>query len=222
MRCQLSRLRHRRRCHGMIRPAFAGFTIICALLAIGCRNEIKRDVASHTSLWGSPNIAAHGRHWFDFFAVSASRDSEAEEDRFALRNRAAAALRLRIGLSPTRQFGRSPIVRSCRIGFLVNAEKLCENISPRRALEYFTRRRWPSKWQSLDGKRICLLCERVITGPQIEIWHDHRGQYLRKCPRTDAPQSRRIGFIWAMQLRPRRTFCTTAKTAESYPSRAVQ
>jgi hypothetical protein len=171
----------------MIRPAFAGFTIICALLAIGCRNEIKRDVASHTSLWGSPNIAAHGRHWFDFFAVSASRDSEAEEDRFALRNRAAAALRLRIGLSPTRQFGRSPIVRSCRIGFLVNAEKLCENISPRRALEYFTRRRWPSKWQSLDGKHICLLCERVITGQQIEIWHDHRGQYLRKCPTDGCP-----------------------------------
>src|SRR2546422_2693591 len=44
MRCQLSRLHRRRRCHRMIRLAFAGFTIICALLAIGCRNEIKREV----------------------------------------------------------------------------------------------------------------------------------------------------------------------------------
>jgi hypothetical protein len=38
------------------------------------------------------------------------------------------------------------------------------------------------KWRSLDDKRICLLCERVITGQQIEIWRDQRGRYLLKCP----------------------------------------
>jgi hypothetical protein len=207
----------------MIRPAFAGFTIICALLAIGCRNEIKRDVASHTSLWGSPNIAAHGRHWFDFFAVSASRDSEAEEDRFALRNRAAAALRLRIGLSPTRQFGRSPIVRSCRIGFLVNAEKLCENISPRRALEYFTRRRWAFEVTVARRQTYLPIMRASNYGPADR--NLARSPWPVSAEMSDGrmpPQSRRIGFIWAMQLRPRRTFCTTAKTAESYPSRAVQ
>ncbi len=44
----------------MIRPAFACFTIICALLAIGCRNEIKREVLARVLSSSGGIIIVHG------------------------------------------------------------------------------------------------------------------------------------------------------------------
>jgi hypothetical protein len=38
------------------------------------------------------------------------------------------------------------------------------------------------KWYSLDDKRVCVICDRVFTGRQIEIERDQRGRYLLKCP----------------------------------------
>lgn len=43
------------------------------------------------------------------------------------------------------------------------------------------------KWYSLDDKRVCVVCDRVITGRQIEIERDRRGRYLLKCPTSDCP-----------------------------------
>ena len=37
-------------------------------------------------------------------------------------------------------------------------------------------------WSSLDDKRLCILCERILSGLQIEILRDQRGRYLLKCP----------------------------------------
>jgi hypothetical protein len=43
------------------------------------------------------------------------------------------------------------------------------------------------KWRSLHDKRVCMLCEEVITGHQIEIRRDQRGRYLLKCPTQGCP-----------------------------------
>jgi hypothetical protein len=37
-------------------------------------------------------------------------------------------------------------------------------------------------WSSLDDERLCVLCERILSGWQIEILCDQRGRYLLKCP----------------------------------------
>ena len=38
------------------------------------------------------------------------------------------------------------------------------------------------KWYSLDDRRVCVLCDRVITGRMIDIWQDDRGGYRLHCP----------------------------------------
>ena len=38
------------------------------------------------------------------------------------------------------------------------------------------------KWHSLDDKRICVLCDRVMTGRQIEIVCERSGRFLLHCP----------------------------------------
>ncbi|MEN3368601.1 MAG: hypothetical protein V7609_744 [Verrucomicrobiota bacterium] len=38
------------------------------------------------------------------------------------------------------------------------------------------------KWHSLDDQRVCVLCDRAITGRQIEITRDSRGAYSLRCP----------------------------------------
>jgi hypothetical protein len=43
------------------------------------------------------------------------------------------------------------------------------------------------KWDSLDDRRICVICERVFTGRQIEIHRDHRGRYKLECPTEGCP-----------------------------------
>ena len=40
-------------------------------------------------------------------------------------------------------------------------------------------------WSSLDDERLCVLCERILSGRQIEILRDQRGRYLLKCPTSD-------------------------------------
>lgn len=38
------------------------------------------------------------------------------------------------------------------------------------------------KWYSLDDRRVCVLCDRTITGLQIEIVRDAAGAYSLRCP----------------------------------------
>ena len=37
-------------------------------------------------------------------------------------------------------------------------------------------------WSSLDDERLCVLCERILSGRQIKISRDQRGRYLLKRP----------------------------------------
>jgi hypothetical protein len=43
------------------------------------------------------------------------------------------------------------------------------------------------KWYSLDDKRVCVVCDRVLTGRQVEIHRDQRGRYLLRCPTEGCP-----------------------------------
>jgi hypothetical protein len=38
------------------------------------------------------------------------------------------------------------------------------------------------KWHSLDDKRVCVICDRVFTGRQIDIQSDQKGHYFLACP----------------------------------------
>ena len=33
------------------------------------------------------------------------------------------------------------------------------------------------KWYSLDDRRVCVLCEKLISGRMIEVWQDEIGTY---------------------------------------------
>ena len=43
------------------------------------------------------------------------------------------------------------------------------------------------KWNSLDDERVCVVCERIFNGRQIDIRRDHRGRYLLQCPSEGCP-----------------------------------
>lgn len=38
------------------------------------------------------------------------------------------------------------------------------------------------KWYSLDDRRVCVGCDRMITGRQIDIWEDKAGTFHLHCP----------------------------------------
>lgn len=38
------------------------------------------------------------------------------------------------------------------------------------------------KWYSLDDQRVCVLCERTITGRQIQVIRDPQGSCTLRCP----------------------------------------
>ncbi len=38
------------------------------------------------------------------------------------------------------------------------------------------------KWHSLDDRRVCVLCNRLISGRMIDIWRDRRGGFRLHCP----------------------------------------
>lgn len=45
------------------------------------------------------------------------------------------------------------------------------------------------KWSSLDDRRVCILCDRAISGRMIEIWQNKNGTYRVHCPTTDCISS---------------------------------
>jgi hypothetical protein len=43
------------------------------------------------------------------------------------------------------------------------------------------------KWHSLDDQRVCVLCDRTITGRQIEVRRDPGGTLSLHCPTEGCP-----------------------------------
>jgi len=52
------------------------------------------------------------------------------------------------------------------------------------------------KWFSLDDQRMCIGCNKLITGRQIEITRDQRGRFLLQCPTSEC---RSIAKDWFYQ-----------------------
>jgi hypothetical protein len=43
------------------------------------------------------------------------------------------------------------------------------------------------KWHSLDDQRVCVLCDRIITGREVEVRRDPSGTLSVHCPTHDCP-----------------------------------
>ncbi|HZE58104.1 MAG TPA: hypothetical protein VE031_09650 [Chthoniobacterales bacterium] len=43
------------------------------------------------------------------------------------------------------------------------------------------------KWHSLDDRRVCVLCDRTITGRQIEVTREPGGTFSVHCPTEGCP-----------------------------------
>ena len=50
------------------------------------------------------------------------------------------------------------------------------------------------KWHSLDDQRVCILCEKVITGRMIDVQQDSKGNYWLNCPTSGCAGSPRDWF----------------------------
>ncbi len=56
-----------------------------------------------------------------------------------------------------------------------------EHLTPEERLDILRQNDMRRKWYSLDDQRVCVLCDRVITGRQVEIRRTSRGATLH-CP----------------------------------------
>jgi len=61
------------------------------------------------------------------------------------------------------------------------------HLAPEERLDLLRQADTIRKWNSLDDKRLCIMCQRVFSGRQVEIQRDRRGRYLLKCPTDDCP-----------------------------------
>ncbi|MBA2436253.1 MAG: hypothetical protein M3480_09425 [Verrucomicrobiota bacterium] len=50
------------------------------------------------------------------------------------------------------------------------------------------------KWRSLDDRRVCVLCDRVISGRMIDVWEDKRGTFHLHCPTAGCSATPRDWF----------------------------
>ena len=50
------------------------------------------------------------------------------------------------------------------------------------------------EWYSLDDCRVCILCDRLITGRMIDVWQDKQGYYHLHCPTPDCDARPRDWF----------------------------
>jgi hypothetical protein len=50
------------------------------------------------------------------------------------------------------------------------------------------------KWYSLDDRRACVLCDRVINGRMIHVRRDKQGTYRLRCPTAGCAASPRDWF----------------------------
>jgi hypothetical protein len=61
------------------------------------------------------------------------------------------------------------------------------HLTPEQRLDVLRKTDRLRKWSSLDDERVCVVCERIFSGRQIEIVRDQRGRYLLQCPTRGCP-----------------------------------
>ena len=57
------------------------------------------------------------------------------------------------------------------------------------------------KWYSLDDRRVCILCEKLINGRMIDVWQDHDGTYRLHCPTPGCSATPRDWFYCGFKTR---------------------
>jgi hypothetical protein len=62
-----------------------------------------------------------------------------------------------------------------------------KELSEAQRLEILRQADTERKWYSLDDKRLCVICDRILTGREIDIRRDQRGRYLPACPTEGCP-----------------------------------
>ena len=62
------------------------------------------------------------------------------------------------------------------------------------------------KWHSLDDQRVCVLCDRTITGRQVVVTREPGGAFSLHCPTEGCPS---VPSDWFYQGNA----CSTAKSA---------
>jgi hypothetical protein len=62
-----------------------------------------------------------------------------------------------------------------------------KHFTPEQRLEILRAGDSERKWYSLDDQRVCVVCDRVFTGRQVDIRRDQRGRYLLHCPSGGCP-----------------------------------
>jgi hypothetical protein len=61
------------------------------------------------------------------------------------------------------------------------------HISPEEKLAFLQAVDSRRKWYSLDDQRVCVLCDRTITGRQIQMTREPGGGYSAHCPTAGCP-----------------------------------
>jgi hypothetical protein len=51
------------------------------------------------------------------------------------------------------------------------------------------------QWHTLDDKRVCAICARIVSGRQVDIQKQGRG-YAFHCPSTDCSSDFRHWRVW--------------------------
>jgi hypothetical protein len=68
-------------------------------------------------------------------------------------------------------------------------EGMQKHLTPEDRLDILRAADTRRKWSSLDERRVCMRCNKFITGRQIEIHRDQRGRFLLHCPTPDCPST---------------------------------
>jgi hypothetical protein len=78
------------------------------------------------------------------------------------------------------------------------------------------------QWQTLDDRRICIVCNRVITGRMVDIWQSDDGTYNFHCPTPGCPSTLRDWFyhgpVRSAGTRGPRRFAPMSSFGASWPN----
>jgi hypothetical protein len=86
-----------------------------------------------------------------------------------------------VRFSPSADFKSEPV------GFISPVPQMNSKLLPEEKLEIIQAADTRRKWHSLDDHRICVLCDRTITGRQIEVAPGPGGTYSVHCPTPGCP-----------------------------------
>ena len=82
---------------------------------------------------------------------------------------------------------RAPISKTGSPRFNRATLQMNAHLLPEEKLEILRATDLRRKWHSLDDQRVCVLCDRTITGRQIEVKREPFGTFSLHCPTEGCP-----------------------------------